>query len=257
MDIEQAAQQFDMALADFARARSLDPKAPSWALLERVRVLMTLPAGLDRVYLRVRALESAGISSEQALWQQIQLKLSPETEQELIANFGDTRPARVFLLAGVLNLLGSPLGVGQGNNPSCQSAIGLSMWASNEADYLLQVLAWAARDNEVLTRFEGNVVSSRNLKEGLMKEAPVDVDPVSLIVIPHLDRIYGEMWRPCPLQNSPPDCTPSITIRLNWLIWISFLTTKWPGRWSLDIAAERLLISRRSCFPTGCNGKPA
>ena len=133
----------------------------------------------------------------QALWRQIKLKLSPETEQALRANFGDARPARVFLLAGVLNLLGQPLGVGQGNNPSCQSAIGLSMWAANEADYLLQLLAWAARDNEVLTRFEGDQVSSRNLKEGLMTEAPVDVDPVSLIVIPHLDRIYGEMWRLC------------------------------------------------------------
>lgn len=103
----------------------------------------------------------------------------------------------MFLLAGVINLLGQPLGVGQGNNPTCQSAIGLSMWASNEADYLLQVLTWAARDNEVLSRFEGQEVSSRNLEPGLVKGTPVDVDPVSLVLIPHLDRIYGEMWRRC------------------------------------------------------------
>ncbi|TKV69744.1 hypothetical protein FDP08_14700 [Marinobacter panjinensis] len=133
----------------------------------------------------------------QALWRQIKLKLSPETEKALIEVFGDPVPPRVFLLAGVLNLLGQPLGVGQGNNPSCQSAIGLSMWAANEADYLLQVLAWAARDNEVLGRFEGWEVSSRDLEPGLVKEAPVDVDPVSLILIPHLDRLYGEMWRRC------------------------------------------------------------
>jgi hypothetical protein len=133
----------------------------------------------------------------QALWRQLKLKLSVETEEALVTNFGNARPARVFLLAGVLNLLGQPLGVGQGNNPSCQSAIGLSMWAANEADYLLQVLAWAARDNEVLGRFEGDEVTSRNLKPGLMKDAPEDVDPVSLILIPHLDRIYGEMWRLC------------------------------------------------------------
>jgi hypothetical protein len=133
----------------------------------------------------------------QALWRQLKLKLSAETEEALVTNFGNARPARVFLLAGVLNLLGQPLGVGQGNNPSCQSAIGLSMWAANEADYLLQVLAWAARDNEVLGRFEGNEVTSRNLKPGLMKDAPEDVDPVSLILIPHMDRIYGEMWRLC------------------------------------------------------------
>ena len=30
-----------------------------------------------------------------------------------------------------------------------------------------------------------------------MKGTPVDVDPVSLVLIPHLDRIYGEMWRRC------------------------------------------------------------
>lgn len=137
----------------------------------------------------------------QALWRQIKLKLSAETEQVLAEAFGDAVPPRVFLLAGVLNLLGQPLGVGQGNNPSCQSAIGLSMWAANEADYLLQVLTWAARDNEVLSRFEGWEVSSRNLEPGLIKETPVDVDPVSLILIPHLDRIYGEMWRRCEDRN--------------------------------------------------------
>nr|WP_228260746.1 hypothetical protein [Marinobacter orientalis] len=133
----------------------------------------------------------------QALWRQIKLKLSEETGQALTEAFGNAVPPRVFLLAGVLNLLGQPLGVGQGNNPSCQSAIGLSMWAANEADYLLQVLTWAARDNEVLGRFEGWEVSSKNLEPGLVKDTPVDVDPVSLILIPHMDRIYGEMWRRC------------------------------------------------------------
>lgn len=137
----------------------------------------------------------------QALWRQIKLKLSAETEQALSEAFGNEVPPRVFLLAGVLNLLGQPLGVGQGNNPSCQSAIGLSMWAANEADYLLQVLTWAARDNEVLSRFEGWEVSSKNLEPGLVKDTPVDVDPVSLILIPHLDRIYGEMWRRCEDRN--------------------------------------------------------
>ncbi|WP_372999929.1 hypothetical protein [Marinobacter sp.] len=136
-------------------------------------------------------------SVAQALWRQIKLPLSAETARALEEAFGDALPPRVFLLAGVINLLGQPLGVGQGNNPTCQSAIGLSMWASNEADYLLQVLAWAARDNEVLTRFEGQEVSSRDLEPGLVTGTPVDVDPVSLILIPHLDRIYGEMWRRC------------------------------------------------------------
>lgn len=133
----------------------------------------------------------------QALWRQIQLNLSEQNRKLLRMVFGEAKPPRVFLLAGVLNLLGQPLGVGQGNNPSCQSAIGLSLWADHEADYLLQILAWAARDNEILIRFEGDEVSSKNLEPGLVTETPVDVDPVSLILIPHLDRIYGEMWRRC------------------------------------------------------------
>ncbi|WP_404366095.1 hypothetical protein [Marinobacter sp.] len=131
------------------------------------------------------------------LWRQVALKLSAETSERLVAVFGDAHPPRVFLLAGVVTLLGLPLGVGQGNNPTCQSVIGMSMWAFNDADYLLQLVAWAARDNEILMRFEGEPVSSRGLEAGLAKTPPIDVDPVSLILVPHLDRIYIEMGRLC------------------------------------------------------------
>ena len=158
------------------------------------------PETCQAVYGLTMMLERGSLFTQpiaQALWRQIKLPLSAETNEVLAAAFGTAVPPRVFLLAGVLNLLGQPLGVGQGNNPSCQSAIGLSMWADHEADYLLQVLAWAARDNEVLTRFEGQAVSSKNLAPGLVKDTPMDVDPVSLILIPHMDRIYGEMWRRC------------------------------------------------------------
>lgn len=61
MDLAQASLQFDAALADFARARSASPQASSLGLLERARLLMTLPGGFDVLYRRVRALESAGI----------------------------------------------------------------------------------------------------------------------------------------------------------------------------------------------------
>ncbi|MES1949540.1 hypothetical protein S4A8_01735 [Salinisphaera sp. S4-8] len=131
------------------------------------------------------------------LWRQIGLQLSPATEDSIRLVCGDAQPPRVFLLAGVLGLLGQPLGVGQGNNPTCQSVIGLSMWADNDPDYLLQLITWAARDDEVLTRFEGQHISSKGLEAGLAKENPLDVDPVSLLLVPHLDRIYIEMGRLC------------------------------------------------------------
>lgn len=135
------------------------------------------------------------------LWRQIELKLSVATSETLIEVFGDAHPPRVYLLAGVLSILGLPLGVGQGNNPTCQSVIGLSMWADNDPDYLLQLVAWAARDDEVLTRFEGQQISSKGLDSGLAKEPPLDVDAVSLILVPHLDRLYMEMGRLCGVRD--------------------------------------------------------
>ncbi|HET7315426.1 hypothetical protein [Salinisphaera sp.] len=131
------------------------------------------------------------------LSRQLRLPLSSGTAATLTAAFGAHREPRVWLMAGVLNLLGQPLGVGQGNNPTCQSVIGLSMWADNDPDYLLQLIAWAARDDEVLLRFEGDIVSSKGLAAGLAKQRPLDVDPVSMILVPHLDRIYIEMGRLC------------------------------------------------------------
>ncbi|MES1954547.1 hypothetical protein [Salinisphaera hydrothermalis] len=131
------------------------------------------------------------------LARQLRLPLSASTGATLTTAFGATREPRVWLMAGALNLLGQPLGVGQGNNPTCQSVIGLSMWADNDPDYLLQLVAWAARDDEVLLRFEGDLVSSKGLAAGLAKQRPLDVDPVSMILVPHLDRIYIEMGRLC------------------------------------------------------------
>ena len=135
------------------------------------------------------------------LWRQLELKLCQAASDRLSAVFGDAHPPRVYLLAGILSLLGQPLGVGQGNNPTCQSVIGLSMWSFNDADFLLQLVAWAARDDDVVMRFEGQTITSQHLEAGLAKEPPTDVDPVSLILTPHLDRIYAEMGRLCGVRD--------------------------------------------------------
>ena len=99
---------------------------------------------------------------------------------------------------------GQPLGVGQGNNPTCQSARALSMWAYNDPDYLLQMVAWAARDNEIVIHFEGQPVSSARSVGGVASEVTLDLDPVSLVVVPHLDRIYVEMGRLCVGRQGDP-----------------------------------------------------
>lgn len=130
-----------------------------------------------------------------ALWRQIFLTLDPLVEQSLASSFGTAHPPRVLLLAGVLSVLGQPLGVGQGNNPTCQSARAIAMWAYSDPDYLLQMVAWAARDNAVTMHFEGQAIRSSQIEQGLMAGPLLDVDPVSVVLVPHLDRVYIEMGR--------------------------------------------------------------
>ena len=132
-----------------------------------------------------------------ALWRQLALPLSPYAQERLTTTFGPTPAPRARLVAGALSVLGLPLGIGQGDNPTCQSARALSMWAYNDPDYLLQVLVSAARDDEIVMHFEGEAISSRESVGGVATTLPTDLDPVSLLVVPHLDRIYAEMGRRC------------------------------------------------------------
>ncbi|MCE9663740.1 hypothetical protein LY622_09830 [Halomonas sp. M5N1S17] len=139
-----------------------------------------------------------------AMWRQLGLSLSEWSKARIELAYGNEVSPRARLLEGVLCMLGLPLGVGQGNNPTCQSARALSMWAYNDPDYLLQMVAWAARDDEIIMHFEGMPLSSMASLEGVAKELPVDLDPVSLLVVPHLDRIYAEMGRRCIGRDGDP-----------------------------------------------------
>ncbi|MGM0833119.1 hypothetical protein M0220_02010 [Halomonas qinghailakensis] len=139
-----------------------------------------------------------------AMWRQLNLKLSEWSEARLNLAYGVDASPRARLIEGVLCMLGLPLGVGQGNNPTCQSARALSMWAYNDPDYLLQMVAWAARDDEIIMHFEGQAISSMESASGVASELPMDLDPASLIVVPHLDRIYAEMGRRCIGREGDP-----------------------------------------------------
>ena len=139
-----------------------------------------------------------------AMWRQLGLSLSEWSQARLNLAFGETVSPRARLLEGVLCMLGLPLGVGQGNNPTCQSARALSMWAYNDPDYLLQMVTWAARDDDIIIHFEGMPLSSMASLSGVAQTLPMDLDPVSLIVVPHLDRIYAEMIRRCIGREGDP-----------------------------------------------------
>lgn len=139
-----------------------------------------------------------------ALWRQLGLSLCVSAAERLRHRTDTTITPEARLLEGVLCMMGLPLGIGQGNNPTCQSARALSMWAFNDPDYLLQMVAWAARDDEIVMHFEGQAISSRESASGVATEMPVDLDPVSLLVVPHLDRIYAEMGRRCVGRDGDP-----------------------------------------------------
>ncbi|WP_083024613.1 hypothetical protein [Vreelandella lionensis] len=139
-----------------------------------------------------------------AMWRQLNLQLSEWAEGRLTLAYGEVASPRARLIEGVLCMLGLPLGVGQGNNPTCQSARALSMWAYNDPDYLLQMVTWAARDDEIIMHFEGQPISSSESVSGVAAQLPMDLDPVSLIVVPHLDRIYAEMGRRCIGREGDP-----------------------------------------------------
>jgi hypothetical protein len=53
----------------------------------------------------------------------------------------------------------------------------------------------AAKSNSLWMRFEGNVIKSEEQILGLVKELDYNLDAVSVVLVPHLDKIYNEMMR--------------------------------------------------------------
>jgi len=138
------------------------------------------------------------------LWRQLNLPLSDQVKSMLLTAYGDAVTPRVRLLSGVIALLGQPLGVGQGNNPTCQAARAISMWSYNDPDYLLHLISQAIRFDNIQMNFEGQPIDSANLLTGLASNIPLDTDPVSIVLVPHLDRVYYAMGQACADRGEDP-----------------------------------------------------
>ncbi|HAB05377.1 MAG TPA: hypothetical protein DCE35_08020, partial [Alcanivorax sp.] len=78
------------------------------------------------------------------------------------------------------------------------------MWAYNDPDYLLQMIVWATRDDDLVMHFEGQRLSSKELALTTPAIAPLDVDAVSAVLVPHLDRIYHAMGALCADRGDDP-----------------------------------------------------
>lgn len=128
----------------------------------------------------------------------IELDIRPDVAKALLESVPDAAglSPNAVLLSGCLSVLGQPLGVGQGNNPTCQAARGISLWSLHAPGLLLGMIATAARDGFVATSFEGQELRSDQLQSvtGITAETvDPNLDPVSRLLVPHLDRIYGHM----------------------------------------------------------------
>lgn len=137
-----------------------------------------------------RVLSLAGVV--EGLRDLIELDVLPTVAANLTASRQAT--ARVDpntrLAAGALSVLGQPLGIGQGRNPTCQATRCISLWAAHDSAFLLRVVAQAARDGWVQAAFEGAAFRSDEVKDSPLDAADTNLDPVQVVLVPHLNRIY-------------------------------------------------------------------
>ncbi len=99
-----------------------------------------------------------------------------------------------LLIAGTVSVLGLPLGIGQGNNPTCQAARGLSLWSQHAPGLLLKILVRAVRHDVLHTSFEHHDVQVRETLDADGSDRfDLDLDPVSAVLVPLLDGLYARL----------------------------------------------------------------
>ncbi len=123
------------------------------------------------------------------------IKVHPDVAERLmlgnLTNYKAT--PKQLLMGGIYSMLGQPLGVRQGNNPTCQSARALSMWSRHYPGKLINLLIDAASADNVIFRYEGQLIESANVISGVAEKIDYKLDYISIVLVPLLDKIYNEM----------------------------------------------------------------
>ncbi|MYL64968.1 hypothetical protein GLW07_16540 [Bacillus hwajinpoensis] len=177
-----------------------------FSLVKELVSLAIYPVTAQSLYGLARMLERGVLSSPPVipgLERMVEIEMLPEVEKDLLAsrdNPEDITPVGI-LLSGLLSVLGQPLGIGQGMNPTCQSARGISLWSQHDPGFLLELVARACRDGEIDISFEGAEINSSLIAGGLAPDLHKELDAVSLILVPHLDRVYDEMMKRSALRG--------------------------------------------------------
>jgi hypothetical protein len=146
-------------------------------------------------------------STLHALHRLMSVRIHPMVARHL--NYGqDTEEpatARQLLVGGTLSLLGQPLGVRQGNNPTCQSARALSMWSRHAPAKLINLIIDAASSNNMIFRYGNRLIESNSQGLEVGESFDFNLDYVSIVLVPHLDKIYAEMMRLASLHHPGED----------------------------------------------------
>ncbi|EOZ99871.1 hypothetical protein A33Q_0290 [Indibacter alkaliphilus LW1] len=124
------------------------------------------------------------------------VKIHPEVEKRILKSTKTPHESvspKQYLMGALFRVLGQPLGLGQGNNPTCQSARGISMWSQHAPAKLINMVQTAATVDDLSFRFEGQEIKASETGKGLVQNLDHNLDAVSVTLVPLLDRIYNEM----------------------------------------------------------------
>ncbi|WP_232834890.1 hypothetical protein [Pleomorphovibrio marinus] len=159
------------------------------------------PFNAQCIYGLAKMLENSVLSREavrSGLSNLLTIKIHPEVEKRILKSTRTPHEKvspKQYLIGAVLRILGQPLGVGQGNNPTCQSARGISMWSQHAPAKLIHMIQTAAVYDDLTFRFEGREVKYSTTPQGLVQALDHNLDAVSVTLVPMLDRVYNEMMR--------------------------------------------------------------
>lgn len=121
-----------------------------------------------------------------------------------IANPISELSGKQYLMGALMGILGQPNGVGQGNNATCQSVRGISMWAQHSPAKLINIVTTVVSTNNLIMRFENDDLETLKLGKGLVDKLDHKLDAVSVVLVPHLDKIYNEMMRRASARGEDP-----------------------------------------------------
>jgi len=69
------------------------------------------------------------------------------------------------------------------------------MWSQHAPPKLIDMVITVSTQNNLIVRFEHQDLTSNKLGKGLLDKMDYNLDVVSVVLVPHLDKIYNEMMR--------------------------------------------------------------